>query len=212
VEQALRAHHLLRHTVIVFSSDNGLHTGEYRLLPGKLTAFDTDIRVPLIVAGPGVPKGRVVGQVTQNVDLYPTFVDLAGAKPARPVEGRSLVPLLHPTRFRTPWRTVALVEHKGRNDNPLDPDFEGHGNDPTTYEAIRISTRHLRYFRGPVEAVYVEYTTGETEFYDIRKDRYERVNVAARLKPRQKRELHRILVRLAGCHSAGACWSAALPR
>ena len=44
-------------TYLVFSSDNGLHTGEYRLMPGKLTAFDTDIHVPLVVIGPGVRAG-----------------------------------------------------------------------------------------------------------------------------------------------------------
>ena len=44
-------------TYIVFSSDNGYHMGEHRLTPGKLTAFDTDIRVPLIVDRPGRARG-----------------------------------------------------------------------------------------------------------------------------------------------------------
>ena len=57
IEQTLRKDGISNNTYIVFSSDNGLHTGEYRLLPGKETAFDTDIRVPLIVAGPGVLAG-----------------------------------------------------------------------------------------------------------------------------------------------------------
>ena len=54
VEAALRANGIARDTYLVFSSDNGLHTGQYRLMPGKLTAFDTDIHVPLVVVGPGV--------------------------------------------------------------------------------------------------------------------------------------------------------------
>ena len=73
-EATLAAARLTDHTYIVFSSDNGYHLGQHRLARGKQTAFDTDIRVPLIVAGPGVPHGRVVSQVAQNVDLYPTFV------------------------------------------------------------------------------------------------------------------------------------------
>ena len=44
-----------QNTYFVFSSDNGYHMGDYRLMPGKLTAFDTDIQVPLIITGPGVP-------------------------------------------------------------------------------------------------------------------------------------------------------------
>src|SRR3954471_11938552 len=215
IEAQLAASGQLRKTYIVFSSDNGYHLGQHRLLRGKQTAFDTDIRVPLIVAGPGVPHGKVVRQVTQNVDLYPTFVELAGGKPRPRVDGRSLLPLLHPSSHRPPWRTVALVEHHGRN-TPGDPDFEEgrRSGNPTSYEAIRISSRHLRGFRGPVEAVYVEYRDAahELEYYDIRKDPFERRNVAKRLRPAQKAELHRILVRLQHCHGARACWQAGLPR
>ena len=58
IKATLRARRLLDNTYIVFSSDNGYHMGEHRLMPGKMTAFDSDIRVPLIVAGPGVPKDR----------------------------------------------------------------------------------------------------------------------------------------------------------
>ena len=58
----LAADGVARDTYIVFSSDNGLHMGEHRLRPGKLTAFDTDINVPLIVTGPGVPAGRTVAR------------------------------------------------------------------------------------------------------------------------------------------------------
>ena len=62
-----------RNTVFVFSSDNGYHLGEYRLPSGKQTAFDTDILVPLIVAGPGIAPGSVNPAITENVDLRPTF-------------------------------------------------------------------------------------------------------------------------------------------
>jgi arylsulfatase A-like enzyme len=57
IEQTLQATGMARNTYIVFSSDNGLHTGEYRLMPGKLTAFDTDIHVPLVIIGPGIRPG-----------------------------------------------------------------------------------------------------------------------------------------------------------
>ncbi len=66
----------------MFSSDNGYHLGQHRLNRGKQTAFDTDIRVPLIMSGPGVAKAKTSSAVVQNTDLYPTFVDLAGGKPA----------------------------------------------------------------------------------------------------------------------------------
>ena len=92
------------------------------------------------------------------------------------------MPLLHPSSAAPAWRTVALVEHHGGNTDPADPDFEGGGSDPTTYEAIRISAGQLPGFSGPVEAVYVEYQdrADETEFYDLTKDPYELPNIAKR--------------------------------
>jgi N-acetylglucosamine-6-sulfatase len=213
-EATLAAQHLTNKTYIVFSSDNGYHLGQHRILRGKQTAFDTDIRVPLIVAGPGVPHDRVVHQVAQNVDLYPTFVQLAGAKPASPIDGHSLVPLLHPTKSAPPWRTAALVEHQGFNNDPADPDFEGQGSNPTTYKAIRVSAKHLSGFKGPVEGVYVEYQDSQhaTEYYDIKNDPFETNNIASRLTHAQRAALHTTLTKLAGCHQASTCWAAASPK
>lgn len=74
IRATLRAAGQLSNTHIVFNSDNGLHTGEYRLMPGKLTAFDTDIHVPLIIDGPGVPAGATTSGMAENIDLAPTSV------------------------------------------------------------------------------------------------------------------------------------------
>src|SRR5205814_7881854 len=84
-----------RNTLVVFSSDNGYHMGEYRLNPGKMTAFDTDIRVPLVVSGPGVAAGTQSSLAVENIDLAPTYEHLAGAPVPSNVDGHSLVPLLH---------------------------------------------------------------------------------------------------------------------
>jgi N-acetylglucosamine-6-sulfatase len=219
VESTLAHDHFAGNTYIVFSSDNGYHMGQHYLARGKQTAFDTDIRVPLVIAGPGVPAGKVVPEVTQNTDLYPTFVQLMGGNPGHAIDGRSLLPLLQPTKTLGPWRTVALVEHHhvgGKKTNPGDPDVEDgtKGGNPTTYEAIRISAPSLRGFNGPVDAVYVEYQDPqrETEYYDISHDPFERDNVAGNLTSAQKAQLHGILVKLANCHGASACWTAGLPR
>ena len=53
----LQAHGQLENTFIVFTSDNGLHMGQHRLFPGKGRGYEEDIRIPLIVRGPGVPAG-----------------------------------------------------------------------------------------------------------------------------------------------------------
>jgi N-acetylglucosamine-6-sulfatase len=205
LEATLRAHGLAKDTYIVFSSDNGYHMGEHRLLSGKQTAFDSDIRVPLIVVGPGVARGRRVGALVQNIDLYPTFTELAGARPTGPVDGRSLVPLLNARRGeRLWWRSLALIEHRGGT-RPPDPDFEYGtlGGNPTSYEAIRLA-----------RAVYVEYVDGEREYYEIGADPFERHNVYARLPAAAKAHLHALVGQLSTCRGAGAtsCWNAAQPR
>ena len=68
IRATLRAVGKDRNTYIFFSSDNGYHMGDYSLLPGKMTPFDTDIKVPLVVIGPGVMK-QEVKQIAQNIDL-----------------------------------------------------------------------------------------------------------------------------------------------
>jgi N-acetylglucosamine-6-sulfatase len=78
----LRRLHELEDTYVVFTSDNGFHQGQYRLPAGKQTEFDTDLRVPLVVRGPGVPVRRTTGALVGNVDF-------AHACPASSRAGRS---------------------------------------------------------------------------------------------------------------------------
>ncbi len=109
--RALREGGELDNTYLVFTSDNGFHLGQHRLAAGKWTAYEEDIRVPLIVRGPGVPEGRTLEHLVLNNDLAPTFADLAGAESPSFVDGRSLVPLLSgPPPPQEDWRRAFLVE------------------------------------------------------------------------------------------------------
>src|SRR3990172_1877511 len=102
----------LGRTYILFTSDNGFHMGEHRMLMGKNTAYDEDIRVPLIVRGPAVPARRTLEHLTLNIDLAPTFAELTGAAMPAFVDGRSLVRLLGATPPPlAQWRQAFLVEH-----------------------------------------------------------------------------------------------------
>ena len=191
IESTLQARGLADNTYIVFSSDNGYHMGEHRLLPGKMTAFDTDIRVPLVVAGPGVPAGETTTKIAENVDLRPTFDGIAGATVSRSVDGHSLVSLLG---GRTPsgWRTGALIEHHGPDHARGDPDLPppGSGN-PATYEALRTK-----------DAVYVEYHNGQREYYSLTRDPNELHNTYRRLSHAQRMRLHDQLAALRRCRGA----------
>lgn len=195
IERELRAKGLARNTYLVFSSDNGFHMGEYRLEPGKQTAFDTDINVPLIVRGPGVPTGRTIPQLASNIDLAPTFEELAGLKVPRTVDGHSLGALWHGQHPRD-WQQAILIEHHGPDDRAGDPDAQTNAQgDPPSYEAVRTEN-----------ALYVLYVNGDQEYYDTARDPLELDNLAPGGVPR---ELKRTLVALEHCHNGGTCWAAA---
>jgi len=197
LQAQVRALGLADNTYFVFSSDNGLHLGEHDLRQGKQTAFDTDIKVPLIVTGPGVPPSRTVTQLTENVDLAPTFETLAGATPSTTVEGHTLVPQLH-GHVPLDWRSAVLVEHHGPTLSKDDPDYPGlDSGNPPSYEAIRTAT-----------SLYVEYLNGSREFYNLTADPYELFNRYAGMPGPLRAQLHSTLLRMERCQGSRSCWAA----
>jgi N-acetylglucosamine-6-sulfatase len=146
--ETLRAVSQLENTYIVFTSDNGFHLGQHRLPAGKNSAYDEDIRVPLIVRGPGVPRGTAVEHLAVNIDLAPTFAELGGTAAPAFVDGRSLLALLRPDPPPPEhWRQGVLLEAGFITGNRV---FQG--------------------IRAPGFS-YVEYlNTGERELYDLTTD------------------------------------------
>jgi arylsulfatase A-like enzyme len=197
IEAALRRSGADGHTVIVFSSDNGYHMGQYRLMPGKMTAFDTDVQVPLVVTGPGIPAGRTDAALVQNVDLGPTFRSLAGLGADGRMDGTTLTGSLH-GRHRRTTLTAALVEHRGPDRNPADPDYAGPaGGNPPSYEAIRTRTY-----------TYVRYLSGGAEYYDRRRDPSQLHNLYSGLSARRRAALRQSLLDLSRCRGTAACTAA----
>jgi N-acetylglucosamine-6-sulfatase len=168
----------LEDTYIFFTSDNGYHMGQHRLTTGKWTAYEEDIRVPLIARGPGVPEGQRLEHLVLNNDLAPTFAELGGAEVPSFVDGRSLVPLLtnNPPAVED-WREAFLVEaatelggaeadlavDDGSPELPLSGDPAPHRRwGHPALEALRTE-----------DALYVEYEGGERELYNLEEDPYE---------------------------------------
>lgn len=132
-------------TVVVLVGDNGFHLGEHAGLLRKDTLFEEALRVPLLIAAPGLPRpGASVRTPVELLDVYPTIVELAGLRPADDLDGRSLVPLLE------------------------DPEAAGRGV-AVSYRRVQppergwtLRTRRLRYTLWP---------DGSEELYDRRRDR-----------------------------------------
>ena len=81
----------LENTVVVFTSDNGFMLGEHRN-HGKDLAYEESIGVPLLIRGPGFPAGEVRAQPVANIDLAPTFLELANGSQGG-MDGISLLPI-----------------------------------------------------------------------------------------------------------------------
>jgi arylsulfatase A-like enzyme len=100
---------LRERTIVVLLGDNGYKLGEHGSW-GKMTNYEVDVRVPLIVSVPGRRQaGFSASALVEMVDLYPTLCELAAIEPPHPTEGTSLVPLLEdPSR---PWKKAAFNQY-----------------------------------------------------------------------------------------------------
>jgi N-acetylglucosamine-6-sulfatase len=160
----------LRRTVIVFLSDNGLGWGDHRWT-FKAVPYEGSIAVPYVVRYDPLTRsrtGRSDARLVLNIDLAPTFLELAGMTPRRWFDGRSLVPLLR--GGSSGLRRSFLIEHLFFSRGPL-------GSVPS-YCAVR-SERWK----------YVVYRGGFRELYDLRNDPFELSNVA-RSRRGVRRQLH----------------------
>ncbi len=79
-------------TLVVYAADHGLALGSHGLL-GKQNVYEDSMRCPLILSGPGIPKGRATEAFTYLLDLMPTLCGLAGVDVPPKVEGKDLAPL-----------------------------------------------------------------------------------------------------------------------
>ena len=84
-------------TVIALTSDHGelmfSHPKDF-LTADHRSLYDENLHIPFIVAGPGVPQGKVVDGLASNIDSAPTLLDLAGLPTLGDAEGHSLVPMI----------------------------------------------------------------------------------------------------------------------
>ena len=178
-------------TVIVYIGDHGAD-----LLRGKRTSYEGGLRIPMIVSWPG--KGPVGGSRTEMVstlDLYPTFLEIAGLPVPSYLSGRSLVPLI--MGQKTDWRKYLFSEwHTHSNGNPypqravrderykliFNPisGVENPGFAFTLKHNVVMSEEEL--YKGAPSEVRKSYqrmkNPPEFELYDLEKDPFEMVNLA----------------------------------
>ena len=153
----------LENTVVVFTTDHGSHfrtrNPEY-----KRSCHDASIRIPLVMAGPGLPKGAVVDDLVSLIDVPPTLLDAAGIRVPKSFQGASLLNLAHGTAETWPDEVFFQISEAE----------VGRG----------IRTRQWKYsvyapdadpWNDPSSDTYVE-----RYLYDLRSDPHETVNLVGR--------------------------------
>ena len=112
VIQALKDEGLYDSTIIAVWGDHGYHLTDHGLWR-KNTPFHISLRSPLMIKTPSTIGGQVVEDIVQNIDIYPTLMELAGIKVDKSIKlhGKSLVPLLH--NKEVDWQNIAHTSAKG---------------------------------------------------------------------------------------------------
>ncbi|MEM7234431.1 MAG: sulfatase-like hydrolase/transferase, partial [Planctomycetota bacterium] len=93
VVDALKKSRHAENTIVVYTADHGLAMGSHGLL-GKQNIYEQSMRCPLILTGPGIPKGASSHSFTQVHDLYSTLCGFAGVRLAPGVDSKDLGPVL----------------------------------------------------------------------------------------------------------------------
>jgi arylsulfatase A-like enzyme len=155
--RTLKATHEYNNTVIIFTSDNGYFLGEHRMRQGKIKPHEPSLRVPFLIAGPGIPHGQRFDPIT-TPGLTATIVQLAHATMPHPADGLSVVPSFARDRG---WTVPVVTE----------------GLEPS--KVFRVASRHpAAGFHDPRTTIgirtprwkYVRYNDGDGELYDLDKD------------------------------------------
>lgn len=173
----LRRRNLDNDTLLVFNSDNGGETTVTTnddLRGGKSQLYEGGVRVPLIARWPGVvPKGQVSKVPVVSTDFYPTFLEVASARPApaHTLDGMSIAPLLRNPKAALQERDICWYY-------PLEKDHFLGGKSGMS---IRDSRWKLIEFL----------TTGEKQLFDLAADPAESCDLASR-NPEMVRALNRL--------------------
>jgi len=155
--------------VVIFSTDHGSTLGSHGLQDKGLNMYDDVYRIPMIISGPMVARqGAVVERIVSHTDLSPTFIDLAGGKVPEGYDGSPLTPYVE-----------GDLKHTIRKEMVM----EGFGHQ---VPFLQRSIRDLRF-------KYIYNTTAIDEFYDIRNDPHETLNLIDTAEPRLLRRYQKKL-------------------
>lgn len=187
---ALEKHGILDNTHIIYTTDNGYHIGQHRMGPGKKTGYESDINIPLVWRGPGVPAGKVTHEVSTHTDLAPTWLKLFGLPMRTKLDGQPI-----PIIMNEPYQKSA--EHVNVELWGAGAPYEGtepyksigksiKGRRKNTYKGLRIVSAGCNIY-------YSVWCTNEHELYDMTTDEYQMDNLLAHIRDIRNVESDRVV-------------------
>ncbi len=163
----------LDNTYVVFTSDNGYFLGEHRMRQGKILPYEPSLRVPLMIRGPGIPRGEVRTDPFTMIDFAPTIAAAAGVQGPPTIDGVSLLDVAK--NGDRGWTRGILTETGPR---AVSQDEEESDN----FLVSSTGPSPLRFSQGvrTGDYLYVEHASRERELYDLRSDPREVTNLVDR--------------------------------
>lgn len=167
---ALRKTGELDNTYVFFLSDHGYFIGEHRFSLGKFLAYEEASTVSMAVRGPGIRRGVKSREIVGNIDVPATIFGLSDAEPDYSVDGRSMAPY---------WKRPGLTTRRPIEISLLGSSGAAGDGSASTSGAVASARAPALDYRGYRVGPYklIKYESGESELYDLKRDRSELENV-----------------------------------
>ena len=192
-------------TYMMYSADHGFHLGEMSMPFFKGQPYDTDLRVPFMIRGPGIAPGSSVSAIALNVDIAPTIAGLVRAAPFPEslTDGHSLTPLLFAPNTSQTWRQAFVFEFWAggkAGEQPKEGAYCSHNimSVNNTYQGVRTAS----------DLKLVDFRPHEDfeEAFNLTADPYEMVNLASDPASQPWVEQLRERLRLLRNCTQASCW------
>ncbi|XP_035039930.1 glucosamine (N-acetyl)-6-sulfatase (Sanfilippo disease IIID), b isoform X2 [Hippoglossus stenolepis] len=199
----------LDNTYIFYTSDNGYHTGQFSLPIDKRQLYEFDIRIPLLVRGPGIKPNQTLKAPVLNIDLAPTIMDITGLNLSSVnVDGQSFLSQMAPSLRNGSVRPFFLVEYTGEGHPTTDPACPKLGPgvsqcfpDCVCEDAYNNTYACVRTLNGNNNLQYCEFADSESfvEVYNLTSDPHQLENIVKKVDPTILQEMNQRLIKLQSC-------------
>jgi len=167
----------LENTYIIYTSDNGYHIGQFSQPFDKRQPYETDIKIPLLIRGPQIPKNVSISAPVSLIDIYPTIAEWIKEPLNNNLDGISFNAYLSNALFYNAlndknYRRGILIQHWGEgNDQTYNPECPQTKNDQLA-ECTKDAECHcqdswnntyscIRHFRNDINRLYCEFIDKE---------------------------------------------------